>query len=104
MGTWEQIKQDYLDRIQKEKELGIDKEKEAYDNALNNLTNEEVENFIDEGEMPESLLKIVDIDPKSNNFVSKTYHDVVIGSITDIIDKQYDFLFNNTQEDKEWTA
>lgn len=93
MGDWETIKQDYFDRMAKEKELGVDKEREAYSEALNKLTKEEIDKFIDEGEMPASILKIVDIDPKSNDFVSKTYSDAVIGSINDIIDKQWDHYF-----------
>jgi hypothetical protein len=94
MGDWEDIKQDYFDRMAKEKELGVDKEREAYSEALDKLTNEEIDKFIDEGEMPASILKIVDIDPKSNDFVSKTYSDVIIGSINDIIDKQWDHYFD----------
>ena len=93
MGDWEAIKQDYFDRMAKEKELGVDKEREAYSEALNKLTKEEIDKFIDEGEMPASILKIVDINPKSNDFVSKTYSDAVIGSINDIIDKQWVYYF-----------
>ena len=93
MGSWENIKQDYIDRMEKEKELGVDKEKTAYEEAISKLTNEEVVKFIEEGEMPSSILKIVDIDPNSNNFVSKNYKDIVIGSINDILDKSYDAYF-----------
>lgn len=94
MGDWETIKQDYFNRMEKEKELGIDKEREAYIAAINKLNAEDVDKFVEEGEMPASILKIVDIDPKSNNFVSKNYHDVVIGSISDIVDKQWDHYFD----------
>ena len=85
---------EHASRMAKEKELGIDKEREAYSEALNKLTKEEINNFIEEGEMPASILKIVDIDPMSNNFVSKTYNDAVIGSINDITDKQWDYYFD----------
>lgn len=94
MGDWETIKQDYFNRMAKEKELGIDKEREAYIAAINKLNAEDIDKFVEEGEMPSSILKIVDIDPKSNNFVSKNYHDVVIGSISDIVDKQWDHYFD----------
>ena len=76
-----------------ERELGSDKEREMYQAALDKLTSEEVDKFIEEGEMPASILQIVDIDPTSNNFLSKNYSDVVLGCITDIVEKEYDSFF-----------
>ena len=44
---------------------------------------------MEEGELPSSLLKIVEEDVNSNNFISKKWK-VAIGSIFDIIDKDFD--------------
>lgn len=91
---WEKIKQDYNDRKEKEKQLGIDKTRESYEEALNALSEDDVDKFEDEGKIPLSIEKIVDFDPNSNNFVCKEYPDVIIGNIFDILEV-YDFIVNN---------
>lgn len=84
---WEKIKTDYLERKEKERQFGIDKIREEFDNAINNLTPEEIEK-IDDGKIPASIEKIADIDPLTFNFVSKIDNSVVLGTIYDIIDAQ----------------
>jgi hypothetical protein len=56
-----------------------------YNNAINQLTESEIDEFIEDGVIPDRILAIVDEDTDSNNFVSKKYN-VVIGNIFDIID------------------
>lgn len=90
MGKWEDVKTDYFKRMEKEKELGIDKERELYEQYLNKLTSEEIDAFIDEAVIPKNIDLLVKIDPNSNNFLSKKYENVVIGNINDIIDKRYE--------------
>lgn len=87
MGKWEDIVTEYNDRIKREKELGIDKEKECYYNIINNLSIDEINNFIDDGEIPKEILKIVDLNPATMEFVSKQFNEIVIGNIYDITDK-----------------
>lgn len=98
MGTWDDIKKEYLERTAREKELGIDKEREAFLNAVSELSRDEIIAFCEDGEMPSSISKIVDVDPQSNNFVSKKYPDTKIGSIDDILDR-YEYI--NTMDDVE---
>ena len=98
MGSWEDIKNDYLERMSKEKELGIDKDKEVYIKAINNLSRDEIIEFCEDGEMPPSIANIIDVDPVSGNFVSKKYPDVKIGSIDDILDR-YEYV--NMMDDVE---
>lgn len=86
---WEQIKADYLERQKQLERAEIKEIKEKYDEVIDKMTKAEVEAFIDEGELPEKLLKLIDEDANSNNFLAKGY-DVVIGNIFDIIDKQLD--------------
>lgn len=83
---WEKIKTDYTERKEREKELGIDKLREVYDEILNSLTLEEIDKFEDDGKLPAALEKILTYDPVTNLFVSKEYPNVVIGNMYDILD------------------
>ena len=86
MGKWEDIVSDYNERKIKEKELGIDKDRETYEKILSELSSDDIDSFIEDGEIPKSILKIVDLNPTTMEFVSKQYNDVVIGNIYDILD------------------
>ena len=86
MGKWEDIVSDYEERMIKEKELGIDKEREYYNDCLSKLTSENINEFIEDGTIPASLSKIVELNPVTMDFVSKQYKDIVIGNIYDILD------------------
>lgn len=87
--NWEEIKQDYLERMEILKKEGIRDEVERYNEIIDNLKQSDVDNFIEEGIIPDSILKLVDEDNDTNNFVSRKY-GVVIGNIFDIIDKNFD--------------
>jgi hypothetical protein len=86
MGSWDDIVNDYNERMKKERDLGIDKDREAYEKSLSSLTREDIDEFLEEGKVPGDILKIVDLNPSTMEFVSKQYNDVVIGSIYDIMD------------------
>ena len=88
MGKWEDIVNDYQARQEKEKELGIDKEREYYQSIVDKLTKQETQDLIDEGIMPSSLDKIC-ILSEDNSFMSKKFEDVRLGSIYDIIDANF---------------
>lgn len=89
---WEKIKQNYINEQEKLKEENIKEEVENYKKIIENLTKTELESFINEGVLPEKLLKIVDEDVNSNAFLSRKYK-IKIGSIFDIIDK-YEEIIN----------
>jgi hypothetical protein len=72
--------------MKREKELGVDKEREVYNKILSELTSDEIDDFIEEGTIPKDILKIVDLNPATMEFVSKRYNDIVIGTIYDISD------------------
>ena len=92
--NWDEILADYNRRMEEEKARGIDIIRKQYEEAIANLTSEDVDNFFD-GELPESILKIVDI-TETGSFVCKTYPDHVIGSINDIIERAEVY---NTEDD-----
>ena len=87
--NWEEILKDYDERKEREKQLGIDHVRESVEKALENLTGEEFDAFEEDGEIPASLKKLVDFDPVTSNFVDKTYPDIVIITIYDLLDARY---------------
>jgi DNA polymerase elongation subunit (family B) len=101
MGKWEDIVKDYENRMIKEKELGIDIERETYNTIVNSLTKDEIYEFIEEGEVPKNIIKLFNLDPVTMEFKSKKYEEVVIGNIYDITDRlEYiDFDVSDDNED-----
>ena len=99
MGKWEDIVNDYRERMKREKELGVDKEREVYNKILSELTSDEIDEFIEEGTIPKDILKIVDLNPTTMEFVSKRYNDIVIGTIYDISD-MLDVVGNNSFDEE----
>ena len=85
MGDWDEVVADYKRRMEEEERNGIKAEKELYGKYLDTLTSDEIEDFMDEGELPARFLSIIDIDVSSNDFISKKY-SVPIGSIDDFFD------------------
>ena len=100
MGKWEDIVKDYEDRMIKEKELGIDIERETYNTIVNSLTKDEIYEFIEEGEVPKNIIKLFNLDPVTMEFKSKKYEEVVIGNIYDITDR-LEYIDFDTSDDNE---
>jgi hypothetical protein len=89
--NWEEITADYISRMKREKELGIEVIREKFNNALQNMSSADFESFED-GELPTSLSSIITIDPKTGNFVAKDYTDIVIGTIYDVFDARDEYI------------
>ena len=87
--NWDDIYKEYTDRLQREKELGIDNVRKVYEEVLNGLTNADIDAIEEDGTLPSKLEKIIDIDPVTGFFVSKEYPDIVIGNVNDMIDAVY---------------
>lgn len=85
--NWEEIVEDYQKRMEEERRLGIETIRNEYEGIIDTITDEEMSKIMDDGELPDRLLDIVEIDPTTNNFLSKKYHNIVIGNISDIIEK-----------------
>ena len=90
---WDEIVSDYNERMERLKEKDVQEEVEAYNEAIDRLTKAEVEAFLEDGTLPDYITSIVDEDVDSNNFVSRK-HAVAIGSIFDIIDKDFTTIEN----------
>lgn len=108
MGSWEDIKQDYLNRKHKEKQLGIDKIKEKFFEILTNMSISDIESMLDDGNIPASLMKLANVNVETGNFMCKDYSDVVIATINDIVDvleeKQAEFENNMDAYEMEVAA
>lgn len=83
---WDKIVADYDERMKREKELGIERIRERVELFLANMTPDMIED-LEDGVLSPELLKIVDVDPKTGNLVSKEYPDIVIVHIYDLYDK-----------------
>lgn len=96
---WEKIKSDYIERIEKEKQLGIDKVREQFDSIINNLKPEDLDE-IEDGVLPSAIEKLVVLDPKTSRLMSKEFDDVVIATIYDLFDLR-EYLINKKVEEIE---
>lgn len=96
---WEKIKSDYIERTEKEKQLGIDKVREQFDSIINNLKPEDLDE-IEDGVLPSAIEKIVVLDPKTSRLMSKEFDDVVIATIYDLFDLR-EYLMNKKVEEIE---
>ena len=89
--NWEEIVKDYDERKKIEKELGIEKVRDIFFSTLENMTSADFEDFED-GNLPLSLSKVIAVDPKTGNFVSKEYNDIIIGTIYDVFDAKENYF------------
>ena len=90
---WEKMQRDYLAEKEKMKSEEIRKTISKYNEVISSLTNEEVNDFINEGTLPGRLSALVEIDTASNHFMSKVRdkdgNRFVVGSIYDILEKKF---------------
>ena len=96
---WDAIVKDYDERMEREKQLGIDIVKNKFFEFLSNMDFDDFDKF-EEGELPDKLTEIIDIDPKTGYFVSKQYSDIVIGTINDIFDAKEEKIASLEFENK----
>ena len=82
---WNKIVSEYHEKKRKEKELGIDKVRNKFNDFLNSVSADMLDD-LEDGILPTGLSSIIDVDPKTGHFVSKEYPDIVIGTIYDIYD------------------
>lgn len=90
---WDKIVKDYDERMEREKQLGIDIVKTKFFDFISEMDFDDFDKFED-GELPPALMDIIDIDPKTGYFVSKQYNDIVIGTINDIFDAKEEKIAN----------
>lgn len=85
--NWDEILNDYHERMEREKELGINKVRDLFENTLSEMSSDEFEKFY-EGELPKKLIEFIELNPSTGDFVSKEYPDIIIGTINDVLDAE----------------
>lgn len=92
---WDKLVNNYLEMIEKEKNVIFQEENAKYLNALKNLTDEDYKAFEDDNEIPNSILEIVDVN-SDMHFYFKKLPDMrpsTGGSIIDdLLRDNYSFL------------
>lgn len=83
---WDKILSDYKERKENERKLGIDKIRAEFDKEINKLSVNDIYSLLDDGILPKSIERIVDIDTSNGNLISKEYPDIIICSIAEMID------------------
>jgi hypothetical protein len=96
---WDKIVEDYKERKRREKELGIEKFRNKWNEVINNMSADMLEDF-EEGILPPSLSAIIELDPKIGAFVAKDYPDIIIGTIYDV----YDAIEETADDEEEFDA
>jgi len=86
---WEEIVLDYLNRMEALKQEIMAIEVTKYNKIIEDLTQKDVDDFILEVKIPKSITAFLKLDTRTMRFVSKE-HDIPIGSIYDIADKEFD--------------
>ena len=85
---WDKTVQEYNERQELLKTEAIQTELEQYNKLIDSLSESEVNEFIDNGVLPDKLSKLIEPDMNTYDFVSKKY-GVILGNIFDIIDKDF---------------
>jgi hypothetical protein len=85
---WNLVVEDYLKRQEILRDSLISIEVVEYNDIIDKLTEDDVQNISETGQLPKDILEFLTFDGLSKNFISKQ-HNVVIGNIYDIIDKDF---------------
>lgn len=86
--NWDDIVNDYTKRMEDLKREDIKEEAELYNTIIDNLTENDVDDFILNVELPKEISAFLRMDPKTMRLISKK-HNVPIGSAYDISDKEF---------------
>lgn len=73
---WDKLVEEYHETVKREEDELFQSENEKYLEALKEITTEEVEDFLDEGDIPKRILEIVTLSPKDMCFYFKLIPDM----------------------------
>lgn len=86
---WDETVRKYKEHEEELKKESIQKELDEYNSCVSDMKQTDVEKFIETGELPDKLMKLIEPNMETYDLVSKKY-GVILGSIYDIIDKQFE--------------
>lgn len=91
--NWKEIIEDYDIRKKREDEIGITQERESVEEIISALTEEEIDDFIENGNWPKKILEYGELDPQSGFIISKKYN-IKLAKESDIIENYEDINVN----------
>ena len=94
--NWEEILNDYNQRLEDEKNKGISDMKDILDDIIRQLKDSEKQSIINNGKLPKKVLEYAQINPSNGDIVSKQYPEYVLISLSDLVD-----LIGEVEEDEE---
>lgn len=97
MGKWEDTVAEYNNRMEIEKQNGIAEEKQQLQTLLESMTQEEANAFVEEADVPASILKIADVDYENGLLISKKLK-APIGNLFEIYDQTASMLEEGIEE------
>jgi hypothetical protein len=95
---WEQIKKEYLERMEMLKRDGIREEVEEYEKIIKSISESDIDALIVDGVIPEGILGFCDFDASTGAFVSKKWN-IKIGSIYDMLDENFGTETDDDEDD-----
>lgn len=100
---WDKIVKDYNARMEREKELGINKVREVFEKAMDKMTNDEYIDLVGDLVLPSCMSSFVTLDKDTGKILSKDYPDITIAMVSDVIDYRYqkDLIGNNENPEDE---
>lgn len=98
--NWEEIKKEYLERMEMLKRDGIREEVELYKKIAKGVSESDIDALIIDGVIPEGILDFCDFDASTGRFISKKWN-IQIGVIYDIIDKDYGETGETDEDDMD---
>ena len=85
---WDKTVEKYQERQKQLESEGVKAELEEYNKIIDSLKESDVEKFNETGELPDKLMKLIDINMDTYDFVSKKW-GVILGSMFDVLDKDF---------------
>ena len=95
--NWDDIKNEYINRQNELKQDGIKEEIELYNAIIDKITQNEINELLEDGILPEKLLSIIDVGYQNGVFKSKKW-GIQLGTIYDIIDKGFENVRKNLED------
>lgn len=92
--NWVEVVDDYKQRMKQYEEESVKSEISLYEKIVNEMTEDEINKVMEDGILPDKLLKLIYLDEKTNKFMSNK-HDIPLGSLSDLYEK----IIENTDED-----
>jgi hypothetical protein len=93
---WDKTVEKYNEYQKQLEREGVKAELEQYNRLIDSLKESDVEAFNEDGILPDRLMKLIDINQDTYEFISKKW-GIVLGSMFDILDKDFS---NSTNDDE----